>query len=528
MEISAGKPGALDRPLATVRPRIGVVTSIGGDHLKAFHSVEAIAEEKAKVIACLPEDGTAVLNADDPLVIAMAERFSGKIITFGLAEDAALRAENVRSAWPDRLSFTAVYQGSAVEVRSRLCGIHWTTAVLAALAVGLAAGIPLAQAAKAIESVEPYPSRMHPVSRGDGVTFIMDDWKSSHWTMASVFAFLEAARARRKIIVIGTLSDYGGTTAGVYSRVARTALGVADHVVFVGPMATHALRARQQENADRLHAFSTVKSAADFLHPLLLEGDVIVLKGSTNADHLGRLAHHWLEPISCWRMDCRKNMRCTRCPALRADLQRDASRQADRPAATDVTEVQDPASAMLPHCTGPIEVLVGIGNAGSRYRNTPHNVGFEVLDALAEQLGLDWTSLDSIAFAHTKLKVKTILLVKPQKQVNNTGKCLKWLSDQLGFRAEDCILIQDDVHLPLGKLRSRARGSDGGHKGVRSALVAFQTVEFRRLKIGVAPAGQPASAADYLVTPFTSEAAATINPAIEAAVDRLLSMLRDA
>src|SRR5690606_26157742 len=71
VEFSANKPGYLDCSLATVRPRIGVVTAIGTDHLKAFHSIEAIAEEKAKVIACLPKDGTAVLNADDPLVIAM-------------------------------------------------------------------------------------------------------------------------------------------------------------------------------------------------------------------------------------------------------------------------------------------------------------------------------------------------------------------------------------------------------------------------------------------------------------------------
>src|SRR3546814_9183120 len=97
---------------------------------------------KAKVIACLPENGTAVLNADDPRVMAMADRFAGSIITFGLAEQAALRAEQVRSAWPERLSFTAVYQGQAVEIRTRLCGTHWASAVLAALAVGLAAGIP--------------------------------------------------------------------------------------------------------------------------------------------------------------------------------------------------------------------------------------------------------------------------------------------------------------------------------------------------------------------------------------------------
>src|SRR3546814_7223419 len=103
-------------------------------------------------------NGTAVLNADDPRVMAMADRFAGSIITFGLAEQAALRAEQVRSAWPERLSFTAVYQGQAVEIRTRLCGTHWASAVLAALAVGLAAGIPLDQEAKAIAPLEPLPS----------------------------------------------------------------------------------------------------------------------------------------------------------------------------------------------------------------------------------------------------------------------------------------------------------------------------------------------------------------------------------
>src|SRR3546814_16053974 len=71
-------------------------------------------------------DGTAVLNADDPRVMAMADRFAGNIITFGLAEQAALRAEQVRSAWPERLSFTAIYQGHAVEITTKLCGTHWT------------------------------------------------------------------------------------------------------------------------------------------------------------------------------------------------------------------------------------------------------------------------------------------------------------------------------------------------------------------------------------------------------------------
>jgi len=361
---------------------------------------------------------------------------------------------------------------------------------------------------------------MYPVTSKDGVTFIIDDWKSSLWTMDSVFDFLRAAQVTRKIVVIGTLSDYGGSAGAIYSRVAKTALDVADHVVFVGPMATHALRAKSVENAERLHVFSTVKGAADFLDQMLLKGDLVVVKGTVNADHLGRIAHHRIEPISCWSMTCRKNMPCSSCDELRAS-QRNVSRQGDGSQAIAVQV----ASAALPRLTGPFTVLVGIGNPGDRYRNTPHNVGFEVMDAFAKKHGLDWAVYGDIALAHTKLKGTMLLLVKPQSYVNNTGKTLKKLSDSLGFAAEDCILIQDDIHLPLGTLRSRARGSDGGHKGVRAVLVAFQINEFRRLKVGVAPAEQPNSTVDYLVAPFGTEASAIIDPTIEAAVERLVSMI---
>jgi len=179
----------------------------------------------------------------------------------------------------------------------------------------------------------------------------------------------------------------------------------------------------------------------------------------------------------------------------------------------------------LPDLAGPFEVVVGIGNPGNKYRNTPHNVGFEAIDILAEKLGLDWKVYGSAALAHGELNGKTVLLLKPQTYVNNLGKTLKELSEAMGFAAEDCFLIQDDINLPLGKLRNRARGSDGGHKGIRSALTAFQTNEFRRLKIGVAPAEQPRVMAEYFIKPFSSEAKAIMEPAIKAAADRILSEL---
>jgi aminoacyl-tRNA hydrolase len=197
---------------------------------------------------------------------------------------------------------------------------------------------------------------------------------------------------------------------------------------------------------------------------------------------------------------------------------------ASLPAATTQAR-ESKAPVELPDLTGPFEVVVGIGNPGNRHRNTPHNVGFEVTDALAEKLSLDWTVYGNAALAHATLNGKTVLLLKPQTYVNNLGKTLKELSEAVGFAAEDCILIQDDINLPLGKLRSRAHGSDGGHKGVRSALVAFQTNEFRRLKIGIAPDKQHHTMADYVVKPFSSEASAIMKAAIKAATDRILSEL---
>jgi peptidyl-tRNA hydrolase len=123
----------------------------------------------------------------------------------------------------------------------------------------------------------------------------------------------------------------------------------------------------------------------------------------------------------------------------------------------------------------------------------------------------------------TKMLATTVLATAGRVQARSGNRVDKIMSSVC---ATDCILVQDDIHLPLGKLRSRAHGSDGGHKGVRSALVAFQTDAFRRLKIGVAPAEPPRSDTGYLLTPFGPAAAATIDAAVDAAVERLLSMIK--
>ena len=104
MELGATGPASLDRPIALVRPKVAVVTNVGGDHRSSFRTLEATAAEKGKLVAAVPPNGLAVLNADDSLVLAMARRSRARVITFGLGEQADVRAEAVSSVWPDRLS----------------------------------------------------------------------------------------------------------------------------------------------------------------------------------------------------------------------------------------------------------------------------------------------------------------------------------------------------------------------------------------------------------------------------------------
>lgn len=315
-ELGAYGPGTLDRMIALVRPKVAVVTNVGSDHRKAFRTLEAAAAEQGKVVAAVPPSGLTVLNADDPLVMAMASHCRSRIITYGLAEGARLRAEDVTASWPDRLKFVAVHGEERVPVRTRLCGEHWVHPVLAALATAVGLDVPLRAAAEAVAEVEPWAGRLSPEELG-GITFIRDDFKAPLWSVRPALRFLAEARARRKVAVIGTISDYGPRASVVYGAVAREALDAADEVVFVGPQAPRSAGARSHPRGGALHMFVSLRQAADHLARTLLPGDLVLLKGSHRADHLVRLVLARRERIACWRRECRRMKPCDQCILLR-------------------------------------------------------------------------------------------------------------------------------------------------------------------------------------------------------------------
>jgi UDP-N-acetylmuramoyl-tripeptide--D-alanyl-D-alanine ligase len=311
-EVSGSWPGRIAVHCRVLQPQVGIVTTVGSDHYKNYRSLEATARSKGQLVELLPSTGIAILNADDPHVMAMASRTSARVVTFGTCPNAELRATQISSDWPGRLTLTVHHGQDTLQIRTRLVGEHWTTSVLAAIACGLVCGVDLGECARRIENFEPAFGRHSVHVRPDGPVYIFDH-KAPVWTIAVSLAFLKAARAPRTTAVFGTISDYPGSARGRYRRVARDALEVVDRVVFVGPNSGHVSRLQQHETQERLYAFETSYQASAFLAQATVPGELIYIKGSLRADHLERIMLSQLDRVVCWRERCGKGHACLDC-----------------------------------------------------------------------------------------------------------------------------------------------------------------------------------------------------------------------
>ena len=171
------------------------------------------------------------------------------------------------------------------------------------------------------------------------------------------------------------------------------------------------------------------------------------------------------------------------------------------------------------------QLIIGLGNPGEQYANTPHNVGYEVVDQLAMSLGLTWNRTPQAWTASGRSQGQPVCLVKIQMAMNLTGIGLTRLSEAMSFSPEQCILVFDDLDLPLGTVKTRLSGSAGGHRGVASILEAFQSDAFRRVKVGVAPIGTTFNRFEYVLTPFDAATRPVMDQAIKAVHTRILEMV---
>jgi peptidyl-tRNA hydrolase, PTH1 family len=177
-----------------------------------------------------------------------------------------------------------------------------------------------------------------------------------------------------------------------------------------------------------------------------------------------------------------------------------------------------------PSSLGPL-LIVGLGNPGDRYRHTRHNLGFMVIDALAQrwQMPLQTHKRFQGEFAEGRFGREPVQLLKPTTFMNNSGQSVRAVLDWYKRPPQAVFVIYDDLDLPLGKLRIRLNGSAGGHNGIRSLIAHLQTQTFPRLRLGINPAQNVGQAKDTIAHVLGSFApfelplvTATIDLAVEA------------
>jgi PTH1 family peptidyl-tRNA hydrolase len=169
-----------------------------------------------------------------------------------------------------------------------------------------------------------------------------------------------------------------------------------------------------------------------------------------------------------------------------------------------------------------MRVVVGLGNPGSKYHGTRHNVGFAVLDALAESPSAGrFQSRFQAQVAELQEGGQKVLLVKPETFMNLSGRSVRQVADFYQLELADLLVVCDDVNLPLGRLRARAKGTHGGHNGLRDIQNHLGTTEYARLRIGVDAAGQ-GDLADHVLGKFRPSERPVIEDSLSLAVQAVV------
>ena len=179
-----------------------------------------------------------------------------------------------------------------------------------------------------------------------------------------------------------------------------------------------------------------------------------------------------------------------------------------------------------------MKVVTGLGNPGERHRLTRHNVGFRVVDLLADRWGL--TGQGRVRDGAARLEVQLsdpeerVLLVKPMKYMNLSGGPVRAALRHTGADpAEDLLVVTDDVDLPLGRLRLRREGSAGGHNGLRDIIASLGANEFNRLRVGIGRPGSSRVTVDHVLATFKPAERELANESIATAADAVEVWLRD-
>ncbi len=164
-------------------------------------------------------------------------------------------------------------------------------------------------------------------------------------------------------------------------------------------------------------------------------------------------------------------------------------------------------------------LIVGLGNIGEEYANTRHNIGFIIADAFVQNMKSTFSTGRLASVAKVAIKGRTFIVIKPSTFMNLSGKAILYWMNKEKILPENILIIADDLALPLGSLRLRKKGSDGGHNGLISVIESLGTAEFPRLRVGIGSEFPKGYQVDYVLSPWTKGEEKILTPRIELAVE---------
>lgn len=316
-EISGGEPSYLDYLVEDIPLDVAVLTTIGGDHISAFGTEEAILHEKSKLVTALREKGTACLNADDAHLASFAKAYKGnaEIVTYGVHGEADLRAAVISANWQSRLRFKLFVENQEYEVQTQFVGTLLLTSILAALAAIYVKGLPLEPAIAKLASLEPMMNHMSVHKSKNGQTYLMDAFKSSYWSTRLFAEDVPNMKNGRTIMVLGQISDTGNTGSRAYRQIIRAVAPHCDMIIGVDGAFRAAQKLRGKYENCEIIPCNDLKEVSETLRA---QKDAMVIVKSGRRSKLWRLWEMACAPIDCYILPCDLETGCPYCPKLRS------------------------------------------------------------------------------------------------------------------------------------------------------------------------------------------------------------------
>lgn len=164
-------------------------------------------------------------------------------------------------------------------------------------------------------------------------------------------------------------------------------------------------------------------------------------------------------------------------------------------------------------------LIVGLGNIGAEYVNTRHNIGFKAVDFMANESGATFETVKLGALTEIKVKNKILLLLKPNTYMNLSGKAVQYWMDKEKITKENVLIITDDLNLPFGTIRIKAKGSDGGHNGLKNIQLILNSAEYPRLRFGISDQFKKGQQIDYVLGNWTEEESTALKERLQVVSD---------